>query len=115
MIQPIRAVSLCGPRICSSLFDPRLGLAFPHIANCGLRIADLSARLCGPNPQSASMLDPWQPWPAQPPFAQDVSRWWPSDEYPPLPPVVMMRDDRAERQLVLASWPFHGGWIDVTI
>jgi hypothetical protein len=29
-------------------------------------------------------VDSWQAWPARRPFADDVDRWWPSEELPPI-------------------------------
>lgn len=29
-------------------------------------------------------VEQWQPWPARKPFADEVDRWWPSHELPPI-------------------------------
>ena len=36
------------------------------------------------NQRDVQSCEGWHPWPAHPPFADEVTRWWPSDEKPPL-------------------------------
>lgn len=63
-------------------------------------------------PLSGDHVEAWRPWPAYPPFAAEVERWWPSDEPPPLSSTGIPDEiSGVERQRVLL-WRGVGGFID---
>lgn len=62
-------------------------------------------------PPRPETVDLWQPWPAHPPFADEVRRWWPSDELPPLPPVAA-GTPQSQQTPIIIQWADRGGLID---
>jgi len=67
--------------------------------------------VCMSAPGSAA-TDFWQPWPAHEPFADEILRWWPSQEYPPLEPTPVIEDKQPDRIPDFVLWPAYGGLLD---
>ncbi len=63
-------------------------------------------------PFSPESVEPWQPWPAHEPFADEITRWWPSNEYPPPQPPIVYEDRIPNRPPVIADWYALGGVVD---
>jgi len=57
----------------------------------------------------------WHPWPAHMPFADEVDRWWPSEEYPPLAPPPVVEDALPDRPPAVVLWPAAGGLLDTWV
>lgn len=57
----------------------------------------------------------WQLWPAHPAFADEIHRWWPSDEHPPAVPEVRVEDQKPDRPPDVVLMPARGGLFDVWI
>jgi len=57
----------------------------------------------------------WQPWPAHGAFADEITRWWPSDEWPSLQPPPVIEDTLPDAPPELISWRDHGGLLDLWI
>jgi hypothetical protein len=73
---------------------------------------------CGPEDCRKSFSSPplepadiWEPWPAREPYADEITRWWPSDEYPPLQPSIVYEDRIPDRPPVIAMHAL-GGLVD---
>jgi len=60
-------------------------------------------------------IEPWQPWPAREPFADEIMRWWPSDEAPPDMPTVVLEQGPADRPPQFVLWPAYGGLLDTWV
>ena len=139
MIQPIREVSLSGPRAAYMLVHlrPDLRRALGHNPTW-VRIADhlmppsavhhllrtLATRASPPLVTLLHQADPsgdrgeaarWQPWPAHPPFADEITRRWPSDEFPPTEPVPVVEDQIPDSWPNVVLWPANGGLLDVWV
>ena len=54
----------------------------------------------------------WQPWPAHPPFADEVTRWWPSDDWPPAEPPLVIEDILPDLPPEIIDWRARGGLLD---
>jgi hypothetical protein len=54
----------------------------------------------------------WQPWPAHPPFEDEVIRWWPSGDWPPAEPPVVIEDRLPDRPPDILDWRSRGSLID---
>jgi hypothetical protein len=65
--------------------------------------------------ESATPRQPWQLWPAHPAFTDEIKRWWPSDEYPPPTPDVVVEDHWPDRLPDVVLMPARGGLLDVWI
>lgn len=58
-------------------------------------------------------VEPWQPWPAHPPFADEVTRWWPSDDWPPSEPPVVIEDQIPDVPAEIIDWRARSGLLDL--
>lgn len=137
MIQPIQAVGLTAPGFIPELCCRfRLSLACVlQFRNLNAVWAEHRARMDVPNRLAAPLADvlaarlrcsqlalpylpstpvetaqPWQPWPAHGPFATEVRRWWPSDEFPPPEAVVIVEQQPAALQPAALN---RGNFIDL--
>jgi hypothetical protein len=66
-------------------------------------------------PARTSEPQPWTPWPAHPPFADEIERWWPSAEYPPLAPTPVIEDTQPDPLPAVILWPAAGGLLDTWV
>jgi len=57
----------------------------------------------------------WELWPAHPAFADEIYRWWPSDEQPAERPKVVIEDRKPDRPADVVLMPARGGLFDVWI
>lgn len=57
----------------------------------------------------------WQPWPAQPPFIDEVTRWWPHDDWPPTRPPIVVEDHHPDAPIQVIDWRAAGGLLDLRI
>lgn len=57
----------------------------------------------------------WTPWPAHPPFADEVTRWWPSDDWPPSEPPVVVEDRIPDAPAEVIDWRATGSLLDFWI
>ena len=64
--------------------------------------------------RSSRMLR-WQPWPAYEPYIDRPTRWWPSDDFPPEEPEVVIEDKIPDKLTDIVLWPAYGGLLDVFV
>jgi len=65
--------------------------------------------------QKPVALAPWQPWPAREPFANEIKRWWPSDEVPPDKETIVIDNGPANLRPHFVLWPANGGLLDTWV
>jgi len=58
-------------------------------------------------------LEPWQPWPAHPPFIDEVHRWWPSQDWPPPDPPIIIEETVNSGPPYLILWQSPGRLVDL--
>jgi hypothetical protein len=85
--------------------------AAPEGSRC-LEPAEL--RMC-PWPAALKLhpADAWEPWPAYPPYADRVSRWWPFLESPPAGPPIVIEDGLPDAPVQIVDWRSIGALIDL--
>jgi len=54
----------------------------------------------------------WEPWPAHEAFADEITRWWPSDNWPPKEPPIEIKEQVADWPPEIVAWPMRGGLLD---
>lgn len=57
-------------------------------------------------------IEPWAPWTAHPPFVDEVTRWWPFEEFPPDEPPPVIEDPVADMPAPIVEYAGGGGLID---
>jgi len=62
--------------------------------------------------QPMCAIEPWQPWSAHEPFADEITRWWPSDEVPCEKEIAILEPSAGSLQPQLVLWPANGGLLD---
>ena len=77
-----------------------------------LAAAPLSRDIAAVRPGEPSAVEPWQPWPAHAPFADEVTRWWPSDDWPPAEPAIVVEDHIPDLPPELVDWRSLGSLLD---
>lgn len=55
----------------------------------------------------------WKPWPVEPPFIDRVRIHWPSDDWPPVPPPVVIEDELPDAPPQIILWREVGGLLDM--
>ena len=60
-----------------------------------------------------SSVERWQPWPARKPFADEVYRWWPSQEPPPIKHEPLPEGLPIRPVPEFPLWPAHAGLLCV--
>ena len=68
--------------------------------------------LCNSLAAMSRGVEPWQPWSAHPPYADEVTRWWPSDDWPPTEPPVAIEDTLPDTAPPVIEWREYGGSLD---
>ena len=92
--------------------QPTTPVATPHNLNAPVCLGAGIHTPLTDDRQALSMLDPWQPWPAREPFADETKRWWPSDEVPPDKATVVIVKSPADQRPQFVLWPANGGLLD---
>ncbi len=87
--------SLLGVRIITAEAMPKL-----------LSVAECTA-------EQVSPIEPWKPWPAHPPFIDEVHRWWPSQDWPPPDPPIIIQETIPNNPPYLIIWQPAGGLLDL--
>ena len=135
MIGPIRSVSLSVAPGCRALFDVRLHFLYV-LARCRTPLAGRLGLLTGPmsrpilgdatiaRARDASFdrwrgavppVDEWRPWPAHAPFADEIDRWWPGNEWPPREPSIVIVHQIPEWPVEVIDWRAVGGLLDTRV
>gem|GEM_PF-4296163 len=57
----------------------------------------------------------WQPWPAHEPFADEITRWWPSDDWPSHEPQILIEDTIPDVPPDVISWRHLGSLLDLVM
>lgn len=65
------------------------------------------------NSEAVQPSQQWQPWPAHAAYADEVTRWWPSDEKPVSASVTPIVCER-EADLVFIPMPVRGGLLNLS-
>ncbi|HSW45585.1 MAG TPA: hypothetical protein VLM89_08440 [Phycisphaerae bacterium] len=66
--------------------------------------------VCG---DDLTSLEAWAPWPARKPFADEVYRWWPSRELPPVRQEAAPPGNTIRPIPELPLFPAHAGLLNV--
>ena len=135
MINPIRPVGLSVVPGCRALFEVRLHLLCalarcrtPVLGRLGLSIDPACRSITGgafiaPARDArfdgwvcaAPPVEPWRPWPAHAPFADEIDRWWPGNEWPPREPAVVIVYQLPARPAEVIDWRAIGGLLDTRV
>lgn len=134
VIQAIQPIGLTQAWGCRSLCAIRLNLLCT-LARCGSRVAgsiwpwvagdfvefsrmpslsELIARTRDLRPIEPA-LRRWQAWPADLPFSDRVTFRWPSDDWPPEEPPIIVEDTPSDRPIEIVDWRHLGGLLDMVI
>ncbi len=129
VIQPIRPLGWIDLAVRNVVFDIRVRLAcifgrhdrFCQQSQLLWRAYDPSGAQQPALPRAFDALDRprwcengrrWEPWPASPIFADEVTRWWPSDEFPPPEPAVVIENRLPDAPPVYLDPSVRGRFID---
>lgn len=63
--------------------------------------------------EQITSVEPWKPWPAHPPFIDEVQRWWPSQDWPPPDPPIIIKEAIPDGPPYLIIWAPPGRLIDL--
>jgi hypothetical protein len=55
----------------------------------------------------------WEPWPNEPPFIDRLRIHWPSDDWPPVDPPVIIEDQLPDAPPQIILWRDTGGLLDM--
>ena len=111
-----RGSQVC-PRVAS---QPLADVGPPRLAGKELTVEALADQapfeVCSLSDRDAlAKVEPWEPWPAHEAFADEKTRWWPSDDYPPTDPPVVIEDRIPDPPIEIVDWRDRGGLLNTVI
>ena len=135
MIAPVQPVGLSVVGSSRALLDVRFHLLCtlarcrPHIAspawlwicnnlgpfNDKAAFAPAIWEALPPSLSGSPCLERWEAWSAHEPFADEITRWWPSDDWPPESPAVVIEDRSPDAPVQVIDWYHTGGLLDTWV